>query len=423
MSSRAIRSLATMQNNLSHFDLLNKPLENPDEEGHRLFTKSIEILKAAQLPTGGTTASLPGTRYAGHVYPRDHGYATRAFIVAEEMESAERAITYILSCELDQDGVMYQRYDEHGKNSSYKPPQIDGNAQTLLSLAEYIKATGKTELLRDKRTQIDMLLAGIKSKTAHFPHGSLIYCINGIIEYSSFEAGYEIYTNAVSYRAIKEIAALMKNIKLDELAEKMKSGIESYLYYPSLQTFIPCLRREPDVSYVLLANSKSFLAIVDHDIFAVDDTRITSSLSYHLDQTRNKELGGYNRYHFLMDRHNFGDGPWPMVMLRLAQYYNKIGDKEKVEECFTWVLNVAKNNLDQPDVLPEHVSTDKSFLTEYEAFKQLNETASRPAKEKEYELIKGSRTYNELGLAYAVNPLTWSHSQFILAWTDVKKTI
>jgi GH15 family glucan-1,4-alpha-glucosidase len=412
--------LATMQKNLAQFDLLNKSIEDFNSYGETLFTKSLEIIKSSQLSTGGTTASLPGTRYAGHVYPRDHGYATRAYIAADKLEEAEKALDYILNCDLDPSGIMYQRYDEHGKNASYKPPQIDGNAQTLLSLAEFIKASGRTELLRDKRIQIDALLMGIKSQLSHFPKGTLAYSINGIIEYSSYEAGFELYTNAVCYKAIKEIGSVMKNIKLDSLAEKIKDGISAYLYYPSLNTFIPCLRREPDVSFVLLANLKSFLALTDFDVFDAKDEQIQSSLQYHLKGTSNGDLGAYNRYHYLMDRHNFGNGPWPMVMLRLAQYYNKIADKEKQEQCFTWVMNVAKNNLDQPDTLPEHVSTDESFIEEYEAFIRINDTAPRPSKEKEYTMINESRTFKELRLAYAVNPLVWSHSQFILAWKETQ---
>lgn len=229
-----------------------------------------------------------------------------------------------------------------------------------------------------------------------------------------------MYTNAVCYRAIREIAALVKNIKLDSLGERIRDGIAAYLFYPSLQSFIPCLRREPDVSFVLLPNIKSFLALTDFDVFPPNDKRIQTSLAYHMEGTKNSDLGGYNRYHFLMDRHNFGDGPWPMVMLRLAQYYNKIDEKKKMENCFAWVIHVAKNNLDQEMLLPEHVSTDASFLEEYEAFKQINETAPRPAKEKEYQTILESKTYNDLGLAYAVNPLTWSHAQFILAWKEMK---
>lgn len=408
------------------YDVLNAQVKDFQSYGTQLFQKSIDILSLSQLPTGGTTASLPGTRYAGHVYPRDHGYATRAFLAANDFDRAEKALEYILTCELDASGVMFQRYDESGKNASYKPPQIDGNAQTLLSLAIFCKRSKDILLLKKHKKHIAKLLEGINKKTNHFPKGSLVHSINGIIEYSAFEEGYELYTNAVCYRALKAMAELSESHKLDmtreldSFAEKLHKGIDYYLYYPSEQTFIPCLRTEPDVSYVLLANLKSFLALTDFTVYPADHEKIQTSLAYHLSHTRNEDLGGFNRYHYLMDRHNFGNGPWPMVMLRLAQYYMQANDKAHAKECLNWVLNAAKNNLDVAMTLPEHIATKESFEIEYEAFKKLNDTAPRPAKAKEYEVITKSKTYKELGLAYAINPLTWSHAQFILAWSDWK---
>lgn len=174
---------------MSNYDLLNKPPKDFTEYGELLYTKSLDILSLSQLSTGGTTASLPGTRYAGHVYPRDHGYATRAFIAANDFDRAEKALDFILTCELDPTGVMFQRYDEHGKNASYKPPQIDGNAQTLLSLATFCARTKDILLLKKHKKHIAQLLEGINKKTSHFKNGSLVQSINGIIEYSAFEAG------------------------------------------------------------------------------------------------------------------------------------------------------------------------------------------------------------------------------------------
>jgi GH15 family glucan-1,4-alpha-glucosidase len=405
------------------FLLLNKSVNDFADMGWEIYEKSIEVIRASQLSSGGTTASLPGTRYAGHVYPRDHGYTTRAFIDSNEIKKAEKALQYILICELSESKIMYQRYNEHGKNASYKPPQIDGNAQTIISLTTFIKQTRDKALIKKYQENINNLIEGIVSQTNHFAKGSLVYAINGIIEYAPFEAGYEIYTNAVCYRALKDVALLLHDEKLDSLAEKIKLGIAAYLYYPESQAFIQCVRKEPDVSYVLLPNLKSFLALVDFAVFDALDPKIISSLIYHLEGTANKELGGYNRYHYLMDRHNFGNGPWPMVMLRLAQYYIKANEKQKADELFTWVFNVVKNNKDAILSIPEHVASKSSFNTEYAAFKRINETAPRPAKEKEYQTIAHSKTYKELRLAYAVNPLVWSHAQFILAWNDWKELI
>lgn len=411
----------------NQYDLLNREVVEREAYMRKVYDKSLEVLAEAQLPSGGTVASLRGSRYSGFVYPRDHGYATRAFIVADDQDRAQKAIRYILGCELSPDGTMYQRYNEGGKNVSNKLPQIDGNAQTLLSVAEYIHTFNDSLLTDEYLSHINSLVEGIRSKIQHYPHGNLVFSVNGIIEYSPFEEGYELYTNAVTFRALKETARWYESVDrdtaqgIDIQAERIRTGITNYFYYPEHGGFMSCVRREPNPSLVLSANIKSFLALTDFDLLAPDNERIKKSLEYHLAGTQNADLGGVNRYEHLMDRHNFGNGPWPMVMLRLADYYRKVGDEARFLKCLTWVLNVAQLNLDRPDCLPEHVATTHEFEREYAAFKRMYDIAPREEREREYQTILNSKTYQQLGLAYAVNPLVWSHAQFILLSNQVTK--
>ncbi len=407
-------------------ETLTAPVPEAKKYGKTLFATSIQVLKDSQFDTGGTSASLVGTRYAGHCYPRDHGYATRAFMAAGEKECADKALTYILTCELDENNVMFQRYDEQGKSDSYKPPQIDGNAQTLLSATKYLEAGENPEALTKHHPQIQKLTQGILGQTQDFADGSLVEGINGIIEFPPFEQGFDLYANAVSYRALTNIAG-HPEILGDDLADQAKitakniqNGIRHYLRYDEEDTFFTGIRREPSVSEIKMPFPKNYLALSDFDVFADEEGKdmVQRGLTYHLEGTKNDDLGGYNRYHELMGRHNFGNGPWPMVMLRLAQHYIQTGERAKADECFDWVMNVAKRNIDKPGQLPEHVSTQKAFQSARDTFDRLDATAPRPAKGKEYVLILQSRTYKEEGVAYAVNPLVWSHSQFILAWTD-----
>lgn len=413
-----------MQDQQNPKSIFSKEIPHFRETGDQLFEKSKEIVLLAQAKSGAVSASLPGTRYSGFLYPRDHGYATRALVAANEMTSAHKALRCILASEIDENDILYQRYTSDGRNASYKPPQIDGNAQTLLAFTSFIQNKNSNEL-HDYFSRIKQLTQGILSQTKTFAHGNLVYSINGIIEFSPFEAGYDLYTNAVCYRALLDIShypkivgeALADEAKLTALA--IQKGIKKYLYYPKEKTFLSCLRAEPDSSYVMLPNLKNYLALSDFEVIDASDELLAEGLTYHLNGTTNKELGGYNRYHALMGRHNFGNGPWPMVMLRLAQFYIKANQKKKALSCFTWVLNAAKNNLDQPGCLPEHIATKEAFLEEYQLFKMIDETSPRPAKEKEYELMLKSKTMKQLGLAYAVNPLMWSHAQFILAWSSL----
>lgn len=405
---------------------LTAPVPDATEYGNTLFATSVKVLIDSQFESGGTGASLKGTRYAGHCYPRDHGYATRAFIAAGLKEFAEKALSYILTCELSDNNIMYQRYNLSKKSASYKPPQIDGNAQTILAATRYLDTENIPEIVMKYSSQLNKLTKGILKQTHNFTNGSLVEGINGIIEFPPFEQGFDLYTNAVSYRALKNISqhpeilgdALAKNA--EDTAQNIQKGIMSYLRFKEKDTFFTGIRREPSVSEIKIPFPKNYLALSDFEVFEDSQGKemVKRGLTYHLEGTKNEELGGFNRYHELMGRHNFGNGPWPMMMLRLAQHYIQSNEHSKAKECFNWVMNVAKNNKDKPGQLPEHVSTKEAFTSARDTFTRLDETAPRPAKGQEYTLINNSKTMQEDGIAYAVNPLVWSHSQFILAWTD-----
>jgi GH15 family glucan-1,4-alpha-glucosidase len=405
----------------------SKTVKNKEEVIAKILEKSREVLIESQFSSGGTAASLKGSRYAGNTYPRDHAYATRAFIALGENKRAKDALEFILNCPLSSEKIMHQRYNEKGKDNSYKPPQMDGNAQTLVSVAEYYKKTHDIDFINHHKNNISDLVNGIVEHIHHFPHGDLIYTINGIIEFSPFEQGYEIYTNACVYRALKDIAELYRDCfkddnasKLSEKAELIKKGIGYYLYFPHLGGFMSCMRGEPDSSIVQSPNLKSFLALTDFNVFAADDPKIETSLQFHLKGTKNTEVGGYNRYSNEIGRHNFGNGPWPMVMLRLADYYRKKNDKKSMEEVEEWVLNVALENLDIPFGLPEHVVSKKTFKEMYEAALVIDDISPRPAKIQEYISIEESKMFKEKSVAYPINPLVWSHAQFILFYRTAR---
>jgi GH15 family glucan-1,4-alpha-glucosidase len=401
---------------MGYFD---KPVTDLHLHLDAISKKSIGVLHESQFTSGGTAASLKGTRYAGNVYPRDHAYATQAFIALHDKQRAQKALDFILSCPLSSDSILFQRYNQQGENTSYKEPQIDGNAQTLLSVSLFAKTFGS---LPCEEKILKKLLKGIENNTLEFEKGDLVKTINGIIEFSPFEKGFDLYTNAVTCKALIEIGSVLSAKGLVEKGEKIKNGIFHYLYFPIHSSYMTCVRMEPDASVVTAANLKSFLSLIDYDIFSVDDPRIQLSLEYHLKGTKNEELGGYNRYGIEIGRNNFGNGPWPMVMLRLASAYHKMSDKTNFEKTLSWIVNVALENED-PYALPEHVSTRKEFEYEYELFKIVDLTSPRPKKQEEYEAIRQSANYIKNHMAYSINPLVWSHAQFILLWTEVQRVI
>lgn len=412
-------------------DRLNKPVENRSESAQTLYDKSIEVIVSSQISTGGTAASLKGSRYAGHVYPRDHAYTTRAFVAAGKHAEAKQALVYILNTELSEDGVMYQRYDQNQQSTSNKPPQIDGNAQTLIALADYMKATRDGELVERYKDRITQLEKGLQHHTHEFSQGHLVYSINGIIEFSPFEEGFEIYTNACAVAAYRALAYLYSEVFNDSFhaeqyqlrADSIRKGIKAYLYIPEYKGFVACVRTEPNPSVVTIANLKSFLALIDFDIFDVNSKEIQESLSVHMEGTWNPEIGAYNRYGEAIGRHNFGNGPWPMVMLRLAEAQVKAGNKEEARKAFDWVLNVALLNEEVPMGLPEHVVTKEELLKEFHGFMRTFDINPREERKNEYEKNEKSTMLKKHDIAYPINPLIWSHAQYVLVWKNMQQLL
>lgn len=412
-------------------DILTKPVEKRAEVAQQLYDKSIEIILQSQLSTGGTTASFKGSRYAGHVYPRDHAYTTRALVASGKYAEAKQALVYILNTELSDEHVMYQRYDQNQASTSNKPPQIDGNAQTLIALAEYYKATRDGELVERYKERILLLEKGLQFHTHEFPKGSLVYSINGIIEFAPFEEGFEIYTNACAVAAYRSLSSLFMEVFGDAFqkeqyvikADSIKYGIEHYLFIPEYGGFVGCVRTEPNPSVATIANLKSFLALIDFDVFDPLSEMIQKSLQFHLEGTWNEDIGAYNRYGEAIGRHNFGNGPWPMVMLRLAEAYTKMDKRKEAQKALDWVLQVALLNDEVPLGLPEHVVTKEELLKEFHGFMKTYDINPREERKKEYEKNEKSTLMVKHSIAYPINPLIWSHSQYVLVWKRLKSIL
>jgi GH15 family glucan-1,4-alpha-glucosidase len=396
-----------------------------------IYQKSLEVLKQAVLPSGGTAPSFKGSRYAGKVYPRDHAYTTLGLISAGMLPEAQKALSFILNVSLSDKGVLFQRYNEQGENSSNKPPQIDGNGLNLIALEAYFAKTNDVEFVKKHRTKIDSLINGLEHNIDHFAEGSLAYAINGINEFPPIEEGYDLYTNACTYKGLAEIAPLYQTVfgeekratELTALAEKVKNGMSEFLYFPEYKTFVTLVRKDPNSSVARVANLTGFLALADFDIFPLDDERMKNSLTFHLEGTKNEEMGTYNRYAESIGRHNYGNGPWPMVIIRLVHCYVKMGKKAEAQQLLDWIAKVAEQNEDVPNGLPEHVTSKQTFDTEYQVFKRINKVVPHPDKDLQYQSVINSKLYQNKNLAYPVNPLVWSHAMFVIVWNEIKNRI
>lgn len=401
-------------------DILTKSVTNRAGVVQQLYEKSVQVVRESQYAGGGTGPSFKGSRYAGNVYPRDHAYATMALTSAGLEKDAKQALIFMLTADRSEKGEMFQRYNQEQQNSSNKPPQIDGNALTLVALGDYVRKTGDRELIERYEDHIRSVIDGLQTHIHRFPQGDLIFCVNGNIEFSPYEEGFEIYTNACTCKAFREAGEFLNDSSLSEQADRLKKGIEEYLYIEEYGGFMPLVRREPNPSVVIVANLTTFQAMTDFEILPLDDERIRKSMKFHLDGTRNEVMGGFDRYAASIGRHNFGNGPWPREMMRMVWYYVRAGHQDEAIGALDWCLNVALQNLDVPLGLPEHVVPNEELEKEFHGFMRTFDINPREERKKEYEKNIESRMYKETGMCYPVNPLVWSHAMFVIVWNDVK---
>lgn len=408
---------------MSFKKLVTKPVTDRREIAEKIHAKSIEVVRESQFPGGGTGASLKGSRYYGHTYPRDHSYTTRAFVAAGLQKEAESALRYILTVETSPEGVLFQRYSEEQKSSSNKPPQIDGNALTLIAVSEYVRTFSDTELVQKYREQLTRIVHGLRSHLHVFSKGSLVHSVNAINEFSPYEEGFELYTNACTCKALYEAAELLGDPSLTEIGSQVQKGIEEYLYIPEYAGLMTLVRREPNPSITNVANLTGFLAITDFEIFPLESKVVDKSIAFHLQGTWNNEIGAYDRYAATIGRHNFGNGPWPMVMLRLASYFVRAGKMEEAGKAFDWVLNVGRLNEDVPMGLPEHVVTRAEIEKEFGAFMRTFDINPREERTGEYKKVLASRMMEKYDVGYPINPLVWSHAMYLIVWGDMQKVM
>jgi len=403
--------------------LVTAPVKNRKVVADKIYSKSIEVVKESQFAGGGTGASLKGSRYYGHTYPRDHSYTTRAFVAAGLHIEAKEALRYILTVEKSPEGVMFQRYDADQKSSSNKPPQIDGNALTLIAVSDYVRKFNDTKFVEKYREQLTEIVNGLRSHLHEFGKGSLVHSVNAINEFAPYEEGFELYTNACTCQAFYEAAEFLGDPSLTEIGSQVQKGIEAYLYIPEYGGLMTLVRREPNPSITNVANLTGFLAITDFEIIPLESNIVEESISFQLKGSWNEEIGAYNRYAATMGRHNFGNGPWPMVMLRLASYFVRSGKTSEAEKAFDWVLNVAALNEDVEYALPEHVVTKQEIEKEFGAFMRTFDINPREDRVGEYKKNIASKMMEKYEIAYPINPLVWSHSMFLIVWNDMQKLI
>ncbi len=384
-----------------------------DERAEELYRKSIEVLKSVQIRKGGCMATPSGKRYP-YIYPRDNAICVLGFVSAGLFGEARRALKFVLSSQ-KKSGAFPQRVDRSGRDASYKPIQIDGTALSVYALSKYVKESGDTGFAEKNRERVKRAMKYIEGEISR--DKGLVFTPNSIHEFPPMEEGFEIWANAACYAAFRKARSLVEDGRLkrryEQNAERIKKGIEKYMWNSRLKSYVKTIRRGASSSVDTDIDS-AVLGLCEFGVFRDRKARALSTIERLERELWNRELGGLCRYPKYKGRNNGGWGPWPHFTLMLCRHYIRLGNKNKARKILEWVERVAYKGM-----LPEHISTKKEFEEYVQDFRDAG-----ILRKDRMVMIRNARKhpmFRKRGIAYITLPLAWPHAEFIITWNLYKK--
>lgn len=350
----------------------------------RVFRRSLIVMKLLSDAEHGGIIAAPetdlwfvGSGGYGYCWPRDAVWVATAF--TEAGHPAEAAAFYRWSQRTQEpDGSWYQRYYSDGSLApSWGLLQGDETAGIVFGALHHFALTRNRAFLHE--------LWPTLSRAADFlvrhldPHTGLAGPSIDLWEERTEESA---YTSAAYYGGLvaaaylaREVADLPRAERYEQAAARVKTAIETELWYPPDQRFLRgVLRRigfgeylhrrgnneevcqvEPHGPYRAYAERRdrgldaSLLGLsVPFGVFFPSDPRMVATADQIARHLVNDRVGGIHRY--------TGDGyrggnPWVVCTLWLGLYELALGQTEKARQRLAW----AAEHRTVLDLLPEQV--------------------------------------------------------------------
>ncbi len=388
-----------------------KPLaqQQPSSE-EKLFNASIELLKELQVENGACLVTNIGERPL-LVYPRDHAFATLAFVSAGLREQARKALEFAFRVQR-KDGSFPQRWYVEGSDAGYKPTRVDSIALILFSFAEYVKKFSDVSFAQEHWENIERAIEFIDLRIS--AEKSLVFSHASIHEFPPIEEGYEIWTNAACFAAFRETAKVAEMLKVrSPVLEKrnvLRDGILSHLWNSRLNSFIKCIKVR-ESSSVVLAPDASILAIPFFGVLNSENERVKATLAVVESALRHEKIEGIvpATKGFLPGK-PFGVSPFFSLVFAFSLI--KAGETEKAKRL---ISSVAGNAFEEK--LPELICLREDF----EQFVSDLKDAGLLSKSREA-MIKFTKSHPLFfkGFARVTEPFSMSHAMFVIAWNELK---
>lgn len=374
-----------------------------DEAYAQAVTKSLMVIKAHTDKHGGVIASCDssiynyGRDYYSYVWPRDGAYALWPLIRLGYADEARRFFRFCRDILTPEGYLMHKYQPDRAVGSTWHPLlhgdhtelaiQEDETAIVVFMLGEYQQYIDDDDFITDMyatfiRPAANFMAHFIDEQTG-LPHAS----------YDLWEEKFltTTYTTAVVYQALLVAADFAERlghkddiaswhtaaIRIAESTDKLKQPADKVLRKGFLY------RADKDTAYDDTLDVSSFFGAVMFGLVQQYDESIVSTQqaieARLLDQS---PVGGSPRYEhdrYFESTPAYLGNPWPVTTLWMAQYYVRLGNKDRAHGLVQWTLDRALPS----GVLPEQV-------------------------------------HPEHGGGISVTPLVWSHAELLNTVLDLR---
>lgn len=324
-----------------------------------LYSNSLRIIKEGQSETGAYIAS-PNFPTYHYCWLRDGSFIAHAMDTAGEFGSSEAFFRWVgrtiqkygakvenvrnhleTGRPVGKDDVLHTRYTLDGNevtvDNGWGNFQIDGYGTWLWALAEHVRLSGSTQLLKELGEPIQITLRYLE----------LVWKLPNYDCWEEYPEYLHPYSLATAYAGFDSIASLVRTGQLDagpvaaeELAGQVKDFMLKYAVYQGrvVKHMWPAQAHELPRPINQSGVDASLIGVaVPYNVLPPRDPLIQATMQA-IEASLHRPEGGVYRYKADV---YYGGGEWLLLTAWLGWYHALTGNIEQAESLRSWIESQA----------------------------------------------------------------------------------
>jgi GH15 family glucan-1,4-alpha-glucosidase len=344
-----------------------------------LYQNSLLIIKKGQAASGAYVASpnFPSYQFC---WLRDGSFIAHAMDTAGEYASAEAFFRWVgrtitrygkkvedvkqkleAGLPIGKDDTLHTRFTLDGEettaDSGWGNFQIDGYGAWLWALAEHVRCSGNTALLKELAGPIDTTLRYLKLAW-YLPNYD---CWEEFPEYQSPYSFSTVYGGLAAVKGLIQDGLFETSVvDVNELASQVLSFVQEYGVVDGLfvKRIRPALDGKAPSPVADSGVDASMLGLaIPYRAFPPDDPLVVNTVRA-IEKDLHRPKGGVYRYK--KDVY-YGGGEWILLTAWLGWYYVQTGEIERAEEMLSWIEAQADENGTLAEQTSKHLLAPDQF--------------------------------------------------------------